>query len=287
MKNMKYLIVSADDFGISESINRGIMRGCEEGIVTSVNVIPSGDAFYDAMTLLRTARLKEVSAHLALTGTAPVTGPDRIPGLLMRGGNFHGSYAGFILYFLRGNIARDEIYLELKNQLERLKGACGLPITSLSSHQHIHMLPGISEIFIRLAKEYDIPSIRYMHNDRMRYPYSARKIFRKILMEYFEKGMKDAFDKAGICHADNLLGFFDSGNIREELLLEMLDDMKEGVTELVTHPGFISSEVLDRCAFHRNCETDLAALTSRRVKTALADKGIKLISFGDLAKLKK
>ncbi|MDD3905830.1 MAG: ChbG/HpnK family deacetylase [Candidatus Omnitrophica bacterium] len=283
---MKYLIVSADDFGLSDSINHGIMRGCEEGIVTSVNVIPSGAAFYDAASLLRMCGIKELSAHLALTETAPVTDPDMIPGLLTQEGDFHKSYMGFCFYFLRGAIVRDEIYLELKNQLERLK-TCGLPITSLSSHQHIHILPGIREIFIQLAKEYDIPSIRYLHNDKLYYPYRAKKIFRKMVLKFFDRGMKNAFDKAGICHTDNLLGFFDSGDIREELLLEMINSLKSGVTELVTHPGFISAEVLDRCIFHRNCETDLAALTSRRVKKEIARKGIKLISFSDLAKLRK
>ena len=88
-------------------------------------------------------------------------------------------------------------------------------------------------------------------------------------------------------YTDNFLGFFDSGNIREETLIKMLNNLPEGTTELVTHPGFISAEVLDRCIFHRNCETDLAALTSRRVKKVIADNNIKLISFGEFAKLPK
>ncbi len=283
---MKYLIVSADDLGLSESIDRGIIKGYEEGIVTSLNVLPAGEAFSGAIELLKAAKPKEVSAHLALTETGPVSEPGKVPSLIRRDGKFHKSYAGFLLDFFRGKIDRDQIYIELKNQMERLKDA-GLPIASLSSHQHIHMLPGILKIFIRLAKEYDIPSIRYLHNDRFVYPYSAKKIFKRIILGYFDNKIKNALDRASIRYTDHLLGFLDSGNIREELLIKMIQSLLEGTTELITHPGFISADVLDRRIFHRNCETDLAALVSRRVKKVIADNGIKLISFGEFARLPK
>ena len=283
---MKYLIVSADDLGLAESINRGILKGYEEGIVTSLNVIPTGKAFFDAMSSLKLLKPKEISAHLALTETSPVAGADKVPTLVAQDGDFHKSYPGFIPRFLFGKMDSNEIYLELRSQLERLKKA-GIPITSLSSHQHIHMLPGILEIFIRLAKEYKIPSIRYLHNDRFFYPFNVKKVFKKIILKYFDGKTNRALDKASVRYTDNFLGFMDSGNIREELLIRMLKGLPDGTTELVAHPGFISAEVLDRCMFHRHCETDLAALTSRRVRKVINDNGIKLISFSDLANLPK
>jgi predicted glycoside hydrolase/deacetylase ChbG (UPF0249 family) len=283
---MKYLIVSADDFGLSESINRGIIRSREEGIVTCLNVIPTGRAFYDAMALLRSEKSGEISAHLALTETSPVAPIDKIPTLLSGEKTFHKGYAGFLADFLLRKVDHAQVYIELKGQLDRLKET-GFPITSLSSHQHIHMLPGILDIFVRLAKEYNIPSIRYLHNDRFTYPYNSKKIFKKIILGIFDKKNRMAFDKASIKYTDNFLGFFDSGNIREERLLKMLKNLPEGTTELVTHPGFISAEVIDRCVFHKNCETDLGALTSRCVKKAITDNGIKLITFGEFAKLPK
>ena len=41
----KYLIVTADDLGLTGSINEGIAKACAEGIVTAVSVIPTGEAF--------------------------------------------------------------------------------------------------------------------------------------------------------------------------------------------------------------------------------------------------
>ncbi|MDO8525135.1 MAG: ChbG/HpnK family deacetylase [Candidatus Omnitrophota bacterium] len=301
---MKYLIVSADDLGLAESINRGIIKSGEEGIVTSMNVIASGGAFYDAMAMLMAGKSKEIGAHLALTETAPVSAANKIPTLINSAGKFHKSYPGFLTNLLRKKIDPSQVYIELKSQMERIAGG-GIPVTSLSSHQHIHMLPGILEIFIRLAKEYNIPSVRYLHNDKFLFPvkgnthflrlnhgkwvfpFTFKKIFKKMIIGYFDGRLKKALDGASLKYTDNFLGFFDSGNIREEILIGMLDKLPEGVTELVTHPGFISAEVLDRCIFHKNCEIDLAALTSRRVRKAIADNGIKLISFGEFARLAK
>ncbi|MDD5137175.1 MAG: ChbG/HpnK family deacetylase, partial [Candidatus Omnitrophica bacterium] len=79
---MKYLIVSADDLGLSESISRGIIKGYEDGIVTSLNVIPSGKAFYSAASALKSLKPEEIGAHLALTETSPVTTGEKIPTLV-------------------------------------------------------------------------------------------------------------------------------------------------------------------------------------------------------------
>lgn len=280
---MKYLIVSADDFGLSESIDNGILKACEEGIVTSVNVIPSGAAFFGAAASLKAAALKEVGAHLSLTETAPVTEADKIPTLVGPDGNFHKNYTGLFARLLLKRIDRGQIYVELKNQLDRLK-TTGIPVTSLSSHEHIHIFPDILEIFIKLAKEYGIPSIRYLHKDRFLPPFRISKIYKKMILGCFDAKGKRLMDAAGLDYTDNFFGFLDSGQINERILIRMLNALPEGTTELVTHPGFISAEVLYKCVFHKNCETDLAALTSRRVKQAVADNGIKLIPFSEMKK---
>jgi len=280
---MKYLIVSADDFGLSNSINDGILKACEEGIVTSVNVIPSGAAYYGAAGLLKTFGLKEIGAHLSLTETSPITEVDKIPTLVGSNGSFHKSYTGLFAHLLLKKIDRGQIYLELKNQLERLRST-GIQITSLSSHQHVHIFPAILEIFIRLAKEYGIPYIRYLHNDRFLPPFRISKVYKKMILGFFSAKDERLMEAAGLEYTDNFFGFLDSGQISEEILIRMLNKLPDGTTELVTHPGFISAEVIYKCVFHKNCETDLAALTSRRVKQALRHNGIKLIPFSQLKK---
>lgn len=279
---MKRLIVSADDFGMAKGINEGIAMACKDGIVTNINVMPAGDAFYDCLTRLKNIGPAEIGAHLALTQISPLASPGRIPTLLNKDGCFHKNYKSFFLKLFLGKIKREEIYAELKSQMDRLK-AVGIPVTNLSSHEHVHLYPEILEIFIALAKEYDIPAIRYVHRDVMAGPVGFKKLYKKAVLAFFERGSGRMIKKSGLKYTDNFMGLLDSGNLEEETLINMFKIMPCGTTELVAHPGLLSPEVLDRCVFHERCETDLASLISGRVKKFIGDNGIELINFSALS----
>lgn len=281
---MKRLIVSADDFGFSESINEGIVKAYEEGIVTHLNLMPAGGAFDDALTKARALKLREAGAHLVLTEEMiPLSGPHRVVSLVRKNNKFHRSHKEFFLNLLLRKIDVPHIYRELKNQLEILKKT-GIRLTCLSSHEHIHMVGAILRIFLKLAEEYDIPSVRYLGNDVYAPPFGVKKFYRSVLLSYFEKDMGRILNMSDAIHTDSFMGFIESGNINEETLLAMLGFLKAGTTELACHPGFLSPELLEEGDFHLNCEAELAALVSRRVKKLVKDKGIKLITYGEFLK---
>lgn len=275
---MKYLIVSADDFGLTRSVNEGIAMARREGILTSVNLFPSGSAFAGALKLYGGMGLRSVGAHLALTETSPVSEPSKVRSLLAPDGNFYRSRAGLIPRLLAGLVDPDQIYIELKAQLDAVLSA-GLKVTDLSSHEHIHMMPGILAIFVKLAKEYDIPAIRYPHKDRSARPFGAASLYKSFVLSFFERGMEKVLESSSIKSPGHFRGFLDSANITEETLLGILGSLDDGVTELVCHPGFLGPEVLDRYRFHINCEAELFALTSRRVRKALEKFAIKPITY--------
>jgi len=258
---MKQLIVTADDFGLARSINEGIAMALGEGIVTSVGLLPAGEAFDDAVKLAKELKIGEAGAHLALTEVR-----DDLP----------RHHADLFINIALNKINPDGIYSLLKAQLEAAV-ATGIKITNLSSHEHVHMAPAILKIFIRLAKEYGIPSIRYPRGDRMPGVFESRAVYRSLILASFSGPMKKALDSSGILYPDRFLGFLDSGNLTEEILLRMISSLKEGTTELVSHPGFLGPEVLKRYRFHINCERELFGLTSRRVKKAIDSNGIELV----------
>jgi predicted glycoside hydrolase/deacetylase ChbG (UPF0249 family) len=139
------------------------------------------------------------------------------------------------------------------------------------------MLPGFLEIFVRIAKEYGVPAIRYPHRETVMGKFSPRKAFRALILSFFEKDMERILGESGMRHADHFAGFLDSGRMTEDSLMALLRSMKDGVTELVCHPGFLGPEILDRYRFHINCEQELFALTSPRVKKLVTESGIRLI----------
>ncbi len=273
---MKYLIVTADDLGLTESINEGIAKACSEGIVTAVSVIPTGEAFEDALTVIKNIPFKDIGAHLAVTETKPI----------LSGPRFHKNHNEFFFRLLLGRIDLDDIYEELKAQLEILKKT-GLKITHINSHEHIHIMPRILEIFIRLAREYNIPAIRFPRTDRPPKGLSVKENYRSFLLNHFYGRIKNNMNNSGLAYTDFFMGLLDAGKLDIDKIKTMVSNLKDGVTEIVTHPGFLSPEVLNRYRWHIGGETEIFALTDNRLKNVIKASGIKLISYEEFLALKQ
>jgi predicted glycoside hydrolase/deacetylase ChbG (UPF0249 family) len=179
----------------------------------------------------------------------------------------------------------NRVYEELKAQLEILKKT-GLNITHINSHEHVHIIPKILDIFIRLAKEYKIPAIRFPRFDRPPKNFSAKERYRSILLEYFSARAENRLSAAGLMYTDYFMGLLDAGQLDINRIKNIIGMLKDGTTELVTHPAFLSPEVLTRYSWHIGGETELYALTDRAIKNAVENNGVKLISYADFLKLK-
>jgi chitin disaccharide deacetylase len=75
---MKWLIVTADDFGISRGINRGIMEAHRDGVVTSTSLMVNRPACEEAVGLARACPTLSLGLHLELDGVAPSDVPTEI-----------------------------------------------------------------------------------------------------------------------------------------------------------------------------------------------------------------
>ena len=69
---MKELILNADDFGLTEGVNEGIIRAHREGVLTSTTLMANAPAFDDAVQRARANRELGVGCHLVLAGGPPV-----------------------------------------------------------------------------------------------------------------------------------------------------------------------------------------------------------------------
>ncbi len=272
---MKYLIVTADDLGLAKSINEGIAKACRDGIVNSVSVIPTGEAFEDAVRIVKDLGLKEIGAHLALTETEP----------LLSSSKFYKNHNGFIKDIFFGKADLKGIREELNAQLELLKKS-GVKITHMNGHEHIHMIPEILDIFISLAKEFNIPALRYPREDRPVRAFNIGDLYKKLVLSYFTGRTARLFSGSGLFYTDHFLGLLDAGKLKEDLLIGMLVGLKGGITELVCHPGFLSPEVIDSYKWHLGAEAELFALTDSRVKNAVKNNEIRLITYGELPSIK-
>src|SRR5689334_13125533 len=156
---MRRLIVNADDFGFTEQVSRGILDAHREGIVTSTTLMANGAAFDAAVAMSRQAPRLGIGVHLNLTEGEPVSPALRIPSLVDGSGRLHLTPARLLKGLFRRQINLGDVETELRRQITRILSA-GISPTHLDGHKHVHVLPGVSEIVIRLAQEFSIRRVR-------------------------------------------------------------------------------------------------------------------------------
>lgn len=235
----KRLIVSADDFGETEDGNTDIINCYTRGAVTDMGLIATGRAFEHAVTLARKNNINKVGVHLALTCSfKPASPTEKIPSLLTKGMEFYKNYGLFLARYFAGLVRENEIYLEFKNQIERIRKE-GFEITHLNSHQHIHMAPGILKIAIQLMKEENIKYVRFSEERisifaKIIDPLALLRHFLLLPMCFLSKRILNA---QSVKHNDYYMGHARALKLRKEDLYSMLSNLKDGLTELGCHPG--------------------------------------------------
>jgi predicted glycoside hydrolase/deacetylase ChbG (UPF0249 family) len=144
------LIVNADDFGITEAVNRGVVAAFDRGIVTSTSLMATGAAFDHAVELARRRPGLAVGIHLVLTEHRPLIGARAAASLVGPDGFFPAHITQLLAKQLRGRISLTEARVELEAQLKRVRDA-GVVVSHIDGHQHVHVLPGIAAIVAELA----------------------------------------------------------------------------------------------------------------------------------------
>src|SRR5262249_35921917 len=146
-RQMKRLIVNADDFGLTAGVNRAIIEGHERGLISSATLMVNMPAFEDAARLAREVPSLGVGLHFNITQGRPVAGASRVPSLVDGRGEFWGTSGALLARAATGRLNPGEAALELRAQIERALGA-GLRLTHVDSHKHSHALPQICEAIL-------------------------------------------------------------------------------------------------------------------------------------------
>ena len=276
------LIVHADDLGLSEKVNEGIIQAHRNGVVASASIIPNGVAFEHAVELCHSTPTLDVGVHLTLVEEKPVSDKRDVPSLVDKSGCFYHHATAFIQRYLLSRVSLDEVRYELDLQVHKV-AASGLEITHLDGHQHIHMLPRISRIVGHLARKYDIPAVRYPRERLKSYMFKQKGSFSKILKLLVLNTFCVFSDVRGARHPDHFVGFFYAGNLDKKNLQRVIENLPiDGICELVCHPGLHDPEGKYQ-HWHYRWQEELDALTDLKIKDLLGRNGIKLVSYRELA----
>jgi hopanoid biosynthesis associated protein HpnK len=271
------LIVNADDLGLCEAVNRGIARAHDGGIVTSASMLVTGDALAQAVELARARPGLDLGIHLSLIQTRPVCSAARIPSLMGGGGRLHRDWRAFLSGYLRKRVRPAEIEAELRAQMEKAL-ATGLSFSHLDSHQHVHMLPGVLPIVVRLAGEYGIGAVRFPKERRAVGRREGRGRAELVALRAACALSRPLLARNGLLVPDEFRGFAEAGRWRAESLVEAIFELGSGLTEIGCHPGD-DDGVDTELGWGYRWEQELAALTSPEVAAAVSQGGVKLTTY--------
>lgn len=237
----RLLIINADDLGYDPAVTRGIVQAMREGIVTSATLMVNTPFSEDAAAQ---ARGLPIGLHLNLARYPPVS--NAVPRNLLEEGVFREPRAGE----LPASVVREEALA----QLDRLAELMGQPATHLDVHKHLHRHPNVLEGLAAAAHLRGVP------------------------VRAIDDGMRATLGKAGVRTTDHFIGdaeaepYWTAGRLRQSL-----EELPEGITELMCHPGYTPEAIQSGYAAQR--EVELRTFLDPDARQLAERLGVGLASF--------
>ena len=283
----KRLIVNADDFGLTSGVNRAIIEGHTRGAVTSATLMANMPAFDAAVSLAKDHSSLGVGLHFNITQGRPLAAASRVSSLIDGRGEFWGTSTAILRRILAGRLKIEEVVIELRAQIEKALNA-GLRLTHVDSHKHTHALPQICDAIVSTIKEYRINAVR-APRERWRFDRGAESF--KIITQsagafgisQFCRVSDARLKKSGVKTPDFFFGVARTGFWTQPWLIDLIERLPAGASELMCHPGYDDAE-LDgvKTRLRASRANELRLLTDPDVVAKLKENGVKLINFSDL-----
>lgn len=266
---VKRLVVNADDFGFTPDVNDGILRSHLEGIVRSASLMANGPAFEHAVRIAHQHPSLGVGCHLTLVQGESVA----LPGTQLP------RSAGRLL---ASPPTLHEALRELQAQIEALLDR-GIRPSHLDTHQHVHLMPVVLEAVATLADRFRIPWIRKPFDT----PLGLAPVLRAglaLAIRPWRIPFEERLRRADCRTSDYFAGFVGTGAMDARWLVALLAGLPGGTGELMCHPGICGSELRRAdTRLKQSREIEMRALCSSEVRQAVAEHGIELLSYRDLA----
>ncbi|MBI3035077.1 ChbG/HpnK family deacetylase [Candidatus Woesearchaeota archaeon] len=273
---MKRLIVTADDFGYSRNVNKAIIRCFKEGIVTSTSLIVNTTYFQESINLLKQNKNLDVGLHINLTEFKPLTKNKTLAG---KNGEFIGKTKWFGGYYK--NADKKEVEDEIEAQILKAVSK-GLKITHINGHNHIHIFPNVIDIILRLAKKYKIRCIR-IPNEKVanKHQKLSNELKKRNMLAKFSKMAKTKILKNKLRVTNAFYGILNMNDMNFNKLSMILNSIKNGTSELMTHPAYIDKK---GDIFHssRQRESEIKLMTSDKIMKLIKKRRINLVNFAQI-----
>lgn len=265
-----FLIINADDFGLTSGVNRGILETHTKGVVTSTSLMVNTPGFDEAVEFAQSTPSLGVGFHFNLTTGKPLTqNRTDIASLVDDSGHFRPLEPGISPKWHKVDVQR-----ELEHQWQQIKKT-KLMITHIDTHHYIQRFPQVYEPLSALARNQGIalrhtfvihpiladdPPISGFHSNRSTLPFDHPKTTDYFIGdEYYE--------------ADGI-----------ERIKQHLQHLQWGVTELNCHPGYIDEPLKQLSSWLKEREKERVLFKRKKLREEIRSRNIRLINYRQINK---
>jgi len=281
---VRELIVNADDFGISEGVNRGIIKSFQDGIVSDTSLMTNLPAFDSAVSLAHHEPRLNVGIHLNLTCGKALSAPHLVSSLVNKDGSFY-SRRKFLQKLFLDRVSYSEIAMEFTEQVEKVIRS-GLKPSHLDTHHHLHFYPAINKIVISIAQKYQIKRVRgsstpfyksfYWRGSMLFKPATYSGLLKLFALSNLGNKSRKTSTGNHLSTKEVLgMGYIPSGDYQKALSF-FLKKVPVGVSELVCHPGYVDDELKSFDKWVSMREEELNGLTSPETHSLIKDLDLHL-----------
>jgi hopanoid biosynthesis associated protein HpnK len=268
------LIVNADDFGRSESINRAVIRAHRDGILTTASLMVNEPAAQEAVRLARENPKLGVGLHLTLVCGAAALPRKRIPHLAGSDGRFSDNAASAGWRYFFNAQCRAELRDEIEAQVAKFQAA-GLPLDHVNGHLHLHLHPVVLGILLDNAQRWGIRAMRltrdrFFLNARLASGQWRYRTSHAVIFGLLAARARVELARRNIRHTSVVFGLMQTGRVDADYVEKLLPRLPEGDSELYSHPSLDQSK------------SELDALIHPNIRPLPQQLGIRLIRYQDL-----
>ena len=223
------LIINADDFGKTRTINKAICHGFKNGILTHTTVMVNMPYWREGVSLAKESGFFDrIGLHLNLDEGYPMTDNIRnIPFFCDTNGAFNGNFAKSLTHRVLPmpnsvkKYCEEEIVMQLKTFLD-----AGLTYRHIDSHHYVHLNNSILSILLPVAKELGFSSMRIAEIS------SKDGFVKKLYKNAINQRIRKNFDATDFFFSDTEL-------VKHKLCLTGKS------IELMVHPDFIKEDYVN------------------------------------------
>jgi hopanoid biosynthesis associated protein HpnK len=257
---MQEIIFSADDFGLTQSVNEAVERAHLHGRLTQASLMVAAPEAKDAIARANRLPHLKTGLHLVLVDGDSQLGHGKLPTITTPDGKFRRNQTALGFQYFFSAAARRELQAEIHAQFAAY-AASGLKLHHADAHKHMHLHPTVAAMMISIGQEFGLTRIRVPAEPPKIMQACGEKITLSDRALYaWTKLLRAQAKRAGLATTDQVFGIKWSGHMTTARVRTLLQNLPAGSSEIYFHPATSRDAALQALMPDYEHTAELAAL---------------------------